>query len=65
MATATVLGAESPNRWRYLNNILNRRGPYTDEAFTPGDEPKAFLADAKILVMYVCSNSLKRGMDLH
>ncbi|EWC45250.1 hypothetical protein DRE_05977 [Drechslerella stenobrocha 248] len=51
MATATVLRTESPDRWRYLNNILNRKGPYTDEAFTPGDEPKAFLTDAKILVI--------------
>ncbi|EPS40597.1 hypothetical protein H072_5545 [Dactylellina haptotyla CBS 200.50] len=51
MATTTVLTTESPDRWKYLNNILTRSGPYTDEAFTPGDFPKQFLADAKILVI--------------
>ncbi|KAF3082645.1 hypothetical protein TWF569_006616 [Orbilia oligospora] len=51
MATTTVLTTESPDRWKYLNNILTRRGPYSDETFEPGDEPKAFLADLKILVI--------------
>ncbi|KAL7272702.1 NEDD8 activating enzyme [Rhizina undulata] len=37
-------------RWKHLNRILSRRGPYTDADWSP-EEQKKFLADFKILVI--------------
>ncbi|KAH0608888.1 uncharacterized protein H6S33_001116 [Morchella sextelata] len=37
-------------KWKHLNRILSRVGPFTEEGYDP-DEQKAFLAKSKILVI--------------
>lgn len=38
-------------RWKYLNNILNRLGPFTDPDWEPGEAVVEGLSRAKILVI--------------
>ncbi|KAF2739280.1 hypothetical protein EJ04DRAFT_540910 [Polyplosphaeria fusca] len=53
--TATTLEngiAVSRARWKYLDNILNRSGPFTDpDSFEPGETIAESLARAKVLVI--------------
>ncbi|KAF2271948.1 NEDD8-activating enzyme E1 catalytic subunit [Westerdykella ornata] len=50
-ATSGAGVSESRARWKYLDNILHRPGPFTDEEWTPGEPQIETLSRAKILVI--------------
>ncbi|KAF2229187.1 putative NEDD8 activating enzyme [Viridothelium virens] len=53
VATPPVLNDVSQDRarWKYLDNILTRRGPFTDEQCNPGPDLIETLSKAKVLVI--------------
>ncbi|KAG9119449.1 hypothetical protein FRC07_005524 [Ceratobasidium sp. 392] len=53
MATVTASSnSQWEGRWSHMDQVLDRPGPRTDEAFVPGDTTKDFLRDkCKVLVI--------------
>ncbi|KAG8527017.1 uncharacterized protein KY384_008446 [Bacidia gigantensis] len=43
----------SRTRWKHLDNILHKAGPFSDEDWIPGEEVIRTLESSKVLVMYV------------
>ncbi|KAI9834742.1 MAG: NEDD8-activating protein uba3 [Sarea resinae] len=39
------------SRWKYLDNVISRPGPFTDSDWIPGEEVYTFLKAAKVLVI--------------
>ncbi|KAI9879959.1 MAG: hypothetical protein M1830_006267 [Pleopsidium flavum] len=56
MATSEVLTVtngtgDHRSRWKYLDKILTRHGPFTDEEWVPGEETITSLEQSKVLVI--------------